>query len=82
MNKIDIKSMLFNELSIELNKLNLPSFRVKQIFSWLHKGVTSFNEMTNISKELRDKLDENYDILNVSIKRKYVSKILCIRSSV
>lgn len=75
MNKIDIKSMLLEELKDELNNLSLPSFRTKQIFSWLHKGVTSFDEMTNISKDLRDKLNENYDILNVFIKRKYVSKI-------
>ena len=75
MNKIDIKSMLFDELSLELKKLNLPSFRTKQIFSWLHKGVVSFDEMTNISKDLRDTLNENYIIFNVSIKRKYVSKI-------
>lgn len=75
MNKIDIKSMLFDELSLELSKLNLPSFRTKQIFNWLHKGIFSFDEMTNISKELRENLKENFEILNVSIKRKYISEI-------
>ena len=75
MNKIDIKSMLFDELSDELREFKLPSFRVKQIFTWLHKGVSSFDEMTNISKDLREKLNAGYEILNVKIKRKYISEL-------
>ncbi len=75
MSKIDIKSMLFDELSLELSTLNLPSFRIKQIYTWLHKGIFSFEEMTNVSKELRATLNDKYDILNVKIKNKYVSNI-------
>ena len=75
MSKIDIKSLLYDELSVELAKYNLPSFRTKQIYTWLHKGVLSFDEMTNLSKELRNTLNENFDILNVKIRRKFISNI-------
>ena len=72
----DIKSLSFDELSNEIAALNLPKFRAGQIYSWLHKdGVSSFNEMTNISKELRSKLSEKYSIPHCEIEDKYVSKI-------
>lgn len=51
----DIKSLDFDELNTALSSLSLPSFRTKQIYSWLHeKGVESFDEMTNLSKDLRE----------------------------
>ena len=54
--KTDIKSLSYDELNNALTALGLPSFRTKQIFEWLHKhGVSSFDEMTNISKDLREK---------------------------
>ncbi len=47
----------------ELSKEIRPSFRVKQIYSWLyHKYVTSFDEMKNLPKSLKDELKENYRI--------------------
>lgn len=74
--KTDIKSLTLNQLNNEINKLNLPSFRAKQIYGWLHKvGCTSFDQMTNLSKDLRDKLEENYYISYCQIENKYVSKI-------
>ncbi|NBJ88036.1 23S rRNA (adenine(2503)-C(2))-methyltransferase RlmN [Acutalibacter sp. 1XD8-36] len=72
MEKIDIKSMTPEELRAELP--DLPKFRVKQIFSWLHRGVVSFDEMTDISKELRAMLAERYEIACAQIILKRVSK--------
>ena len=74
--KTDIKSLTFAQLNNEISELGLPKFRAKQIFEWLHKfGVTSFEGMTNISKDLRQKLDERYFISSVNIEDKYVSEI-------
>lgn len=74
--KTDIKSLTYPELVNETQKLGLKPFRAKQIYSWLHKfGAVSFDEMSNISKELRSKLEENYFIPSCEIENKYVSKI-------
>ena len=75
MEKRDILSMSLDELSAALRELNEPAFRAKQIYSWLHSQcVTSFDEMTNISKALRQKLDDNFVIIGVSIEKKLVSE--------
>ena len=72
----DIKSLTFDELNNEITSIGLPKFRTGQIYSWLHeKGVNSFDEMTNLSKDLREKLKRNYFIPSVEIEDKYVSKI-------
>lgn len=74
--KTDIKSLTYPELVNETQKLGLKPFRAKQIYSWLHKfGAVSFNEMSNISKDLRNTLDDNYFIPSCEIENKYVSKI-------
>ena len=76
MAKIDIKSMNVNELEDLLKELGEPKFRAKQIFDWLHaKQVDSFEEMTNLSKGLREKLSETASINGVQIVRKLVSQI-------
>lgn len=73
---IDIKSLTFDELSNEVKKLNLPKFRAEQIYKWLHQnGVSSFDEMLNISKDLRSKLGENYFIPSCTIEEKYESQL-------
>lgn len=75
MDKIDLRSLTLPKLSDELANMGEKSFRAKQIFSWLHqKQVTSFDEMTNLSKALREKLKENYIIKNIKIVEKLVSK--------
>ncbi len=72
MKKIDIKSCTLSELE---KTLNLPKFRSKQIFHWLHqKHVTSFNEMTNISFELRNELENRFYIYTPKIKKTIKSK--------
>ncbi len=67
--------MTKDELSLALSEIKLPKFRADQIFLWLHqKGVSSFDEMTNISKDLRKKLEEVYEIRSCEIETKRVSK--------
>ena len=76
MAKLDIKSMNITELEDLLKELGEPKFRAKQIFDWLHaKQVDSFEEMTNLSKGLREKLAETASINGVEIVRKLVSQI-------
>ena len=70
----DIKSLSLSELKDELTSLGEKSFKASQIYAWLHKrGVESFDEMTDLSKDLREKLKINYDIYTCSIEKKLVS---------
>ncbi len=70
----DIRSMNIEELKEELTALGEKSFVASQIYSWLHKHlVSSFDEMTNISKNLREKLKKNYYISDCTIEKKLVS---------
>ena len=51
------------EIATELSILKLPKFRAKQIAEWIYKhGVTTFDEMTNLSKELRESMSKLYKI--------------------
>ena len=60
--KTDLKSMTLAQMQAEFRALGEPAFRAKQVFTWLHRGVESFSEMTNLSKALREKLDGLYTI--------------------
>lgn len=71
----DILSMLPEEIEVELAELGEPKFRAKQIYSWLNKGVRSFDEMSNLSKPLREKLKNEFDLYQPKVLRKQVSKI-------
>lgn len=72
--KKDIKSLSLDELKEEIAALGEKQFKAGQIYSWLHKrGAVVFSEMTDISKQLREKLEKNYDIYNCSIEKKLVS---------
>ena len=71
----DIKSMTQQELARFLKELGEPAFRAKQVFTWLHRGVTSFEEMTNLSKPLREKLAEQCFITAPVVARKQASKL-------
>lgn len=75
MSKIDIKSMTLEEIKNEVIKLQLPSYRAKQIYSWLHKGITDFEHMTNLSNDLRQKLNEKFFISNTNIEKRLASNI-------
>ena len=70
----DLKSMTLAEMQDMMKELGEPAFRAKQLFAWLHKGVTSFDGMTNLSKSLREKLEERYFITAPKVVRKQASK--------
>ena len=70
---IDIKSMTQEELGLWLKEQGEPGFRAKQIFTWLHRGATSFEEMTNLSKPLRERLSAQCVITHPEVARKQVS---------
>jgi 23S rRNA (adenine2503-C2)-methyltransferase len=73
--KIDIRSLTFEKLTERLVAMGEKAFRAKQIFEWLHaRGVDSFDEMTNISKSLRDKLADEFCISSLKIVEKLVSE--------
>ena len=69
-----IKSMTLPELTAAIKELGQPAFRGKQIYTWLHKGVRSYEEMTNLPKALRDTLNEKYPIHAPEVVRKQESK--------
>lgn len=57
----DIKSLYLEELERELAAMGQKAFRAKQVYQWLHeKLVTDFDEMTNLPKDLREKLKEQF----------------------
>lgn len=72
---VNLKDLTFEELKIFMCNLGEKPFRAKQIFSWLHKGIFSFDEMTDISLALREKLSQVSFISNVRVKRKLHSKL-------
>lgn len=72
---IDLKDFEFDELKEYLKSINEPAFRAGQIFEWLHKGVESYDEMTNVSKATRQRLEENTYVSTLKIREKYVSKL-------
>lgn len=75
MEKRDILSMSFDDLAAALKEMGEPAFRAKQIYMWLHSNcVVSFEEMTNLSKALRQRLDDNFVIFTAAIEKKLISE--------
>ncbi len=73
--KRDIKSMLPEEIGEYLAEHGEKSFRAGQIFRWLTAGVKSFDEMTNISKPLRERLKEDFYISSLEVLRRQRSEL-------
>ena len=74
--KKDIKSLNLEQLTEELLAIGEKKFRAKQIYSWIHeKLVDSFEEMTNLSKDLREKLNQNYTLNSMDVADVQTSKI-------
>ena len=74
--KKDIRAYNYDELKDEITSLGEKPFRAKQIYEWLHvKLADEFDEMTNLSKSLREKLEEQYVILPVKMLERQVSQI-------
>lgn len=72
----DIKSMTLDELTEVVASLSIPKYRAGQIYNWLQvRGAMSYDEMTNLPKDLREKLTELYPIKYCEIELKQVSKI-------
>ena len=72
----NIRSMTLEEITSDFDELKLPKFRAKQVYSWVQeKCVESFDEMTNLSKDMREKLAESYSFYNCEVNTKLVSKI-------
>ena len=60
--KIDIKSLTLDELSALVKEMGEPAFRAKQLYEWMHvKQARNYEEMTNISKALKEKCAEKFD---------------------
>ena len=71
---MNLKSLTQQELADILKELGQPGFRAKQVYTWLHKGVRSYDEMTNLPKNLRDVLAEKYPINAPKVVRKQESQ--------
>ena len=72
---IDLKSMSLEEIALLLKGMGEPAFRAKQIFRWLYRGVTGFDQMTDLSKTLRDKLTDTCFLTPPQVIRKQESKL-------
>lgn len=72
--KQDIKSLTLSQMQDVLQALGQPAFRAKQVFTWLHRGTTCFDEMTNLSKQFRADLEERFFITVPTVVRKQVSE--------
>ena len=71
---MNLKSLTLPELTAVIKELGQPAFRGKQVYTWLHKGVRSYEEMTNLPKGLRDVLNEKYPICPPEVVRKQESQ--------
>ena len=72
----DIMSMTLEEMTLEFTENGIQKFRAKQIYEWIHRHlVSSYDEMSNIPKALRDELSEKFPLHNCEIARKQVSEL-------
>ena len=71
---MNLKSMTLSEMSACLKEMGQPAFRAKQVYTWLHKGVRSYEEMTNIPQALRQILAEKAPICPPEVIRKQESQ--------
>ena len=67
--------MTEEEITRVLADMGQPAFRGKQVFTWLHRGVRSFDEMSNLSKPLRQQLAQAYTISVPTVARKQESRL-------
>lgn len=71
--KICIKSLLPEQLTELMKQLGQPAYRGKQVFRWLQQGVTTFDQMSDLPKSLRELLEEKCILTHPEILRKQVS---------
>ena len=75
MNRTDLKSMTLDELKTAFAEKGQPAFRALQVYRWLHRGVSGFEEMTDLPKDFREALADGYYIAAAKIEQKYCSKL-------
>ena len=74
--KKDIKSLTLSEVTEELNNLGEKAFRAKQLYQWMHEKLArSYDEMTNVSKALKEKLQENFSYTSLQMVTYQESKL-------
>ena len=74
MNKQDLLSLNLEQTENLILNIGEAQYKAKQVYLWARKGVDSFDEMSNVSKVLRQKLEQNTYLATVSIVKKFVSK--------
>ncbi len=72
--KISLRDHDLDSVVEMMKKEKIPGFRGKQIFEWVNKGVSSFDEMNNIPKALKEQLEEKFEVSNMSVVEKLESK--------
>lgn len=74
--KKNLKDYTYQELEqLVRDELGEKAFRAKQIFTWLYRGVEDFSEMSDLSKDLRQRLEADYSTGSLKIVKKYLSRI-------
>ena len=71
----NLRDLTYDELEALIISKNEKKFRAKQIYDWLNKGVSSFDEMSNIPLSLRQNLSKEYYLYGLQIVKKLESKI-------
>lgn len=72
--QLDIKSMLPEEIASHFSKEGIPQYRAKQVFAWMSRGVSGFDEMTDLSKQLRETMEEQFFFHAPKLLKKQKSK--------
>jgi len=75
MTKVDLLSLPMEELLLFIEELGEKRFRGQQIFQWVQRGIKDIDEMTNLSKDFREKLKERAYITNIKLEEKLSSNI-------
>ncbi len=71
---MNLKSMTLGEMTQLFKEMGQPAFRAKQVYTWLHKGVRGYDEMTNLPKALREQLAKDYPFYAPQVVRKQESQ--------
>ncbi len=69
-----LKSMTLTEMRSYFSEKGLPEFRAAQVYTWLHKGVRSYDEMTNLPRDLRERLSREHPLYTPQVLRRQESK--------
>ena len=75
MERLDIRALPEDVWQAQLKEWGQPAFRARQVRDWLDRGVTDFEQMTNLPQALRAQLAAHYSIAHVEIRRRLVSQI-------